>query len=327
MWHSLFEFLWVVRHHALMAAYRAVFGHVDVEPGTCFESRSEVRANGLHKANQDGISWGLDSANKRAADAIVLSNGYEDDRDSWNEVIYTGAGGRDVNTGRQVEDQTWENSANASLRRSRERGYNVRVIRGGGNENTYSPVSGYRYDGLYRVLSDWTERGESGFQICCFKLQRLHDKDQGLTHLEQQLDDLIDGAPPRRTATVDRIVRDTKVIRRVKEIYANTCQICNLALTVGPDGKSYAEGAHIQALGRQGKGPDVDENVLCLCPNCHVKLDRGALYLTDSLNVVDRYPDGSRPRITKLATAERHQIRNRFVRAHRRFWGVVNGER
>ncbi|MFC8826128.1 YDG/SRA domain-containing protein [Streptomyces sp. NPDC057137] len=309
-----------------MAAYRAVFGHIDVEPGTCFGSRNDVKAAGLHKANQDGISWGLDSANERVADAIVLSNGYEDDRDSWSEVIYTGAGGRDGNTGRQVEDQTWENPANASLRRSRENGYEVRVIRGGGGEKSYSPASGYRYDGLYRVLSEWMEEGESGFQICCFKLQRLHDRDQQLTPLEQQLDDVIDGALRRKTATVERIVRDTKVIRRVKEMYGGTCQICNLALAVGPDGKNYAEGAHIQALGRQGNGPDVDENVLCLCPNCHVKLDRGALYLTDELDVVDRYADGSRPKITKLTTVERHKIREKFVRAHRKYWGLVNGE-
>lgn len=66
-----------------------------------------VKAARLHKANQDGISWGLDSHDVRAADAIVLSNGYEDDRDLWDEVIYTGAGGRDAETGRQVEDQTW----------------------------------------------------------------------------------------------------------------------------------------------------------------------------------------------------------------------------
>ncbi|MFI6693107.1 YDG/SRA domain-containing protein [Streptomyces sp. NPDC050433] len=311
---------------AAKKTYRAVFGHVEVLPGTRFESRMEVKAAGLHKANQDGISWGLDPHDKRAADAIVLSNGYEDDRDLWDEVIYTGAGGRDANTGHQVEDQTWENPGNASLRRSRESAYSVRVIRGSDGEEVYSPTSGYRYDGLYRVLSEWTEDGKSGFQICRFKLRRLSDENQELTPMEQQIKDVIDGAPRRQTTTVERIVRDTAVAQRIKRLYGYTCQICSLALAVGPDGLNYAEGAHIQALGKPNNGPDVDGNVLCLCPNCHVKLDRGALYLTDGLNVVDRFPDGSRPRITKLTTVERHEIRKRFVRAHRRYWGVVNEE-
>ncbi|MFG2171246.1 YDG/SRA domain-containing protein [Streptomyces niveus] len=309
---------------AAKKTYRAVFGHVEVLPGTRYESRMAVKAARLHKANQDGISWGLDSHDVRAADAIVLSNGYEDDRDLWDEVIYTGAGGRDAETGRQVEDQTWENPGNASLRRSRESAYAVRVIRGSDGEAAYSPTSGYRYDGLYRVLSEWTEEGKSGFQICRFQLRRLPDEDQELTPMEQQIKDAIDGTPRRNKTTVERIVRDTAVAQRIKSLYGHACQICNLSLSIGPDGLSYAEGAHIQALGKPHNGPDVDGNVLCLCPNCHVRLDRGALYLTDSLEVVDKYPDGSRAAITQLTVVERHKIRKRFVRAHRRYWDLVD---
>lgn len=323
---GLFEFLWVIRQYAGMAAkktYRAVFGHVEVLPGTRFESRMEVKSARLHKANQDGISWGLDSEDFGAADAIVLNKGYEDDHDSWDEVVYTGAGGRDANTGRQVADQTWNHPGNASLRRSRRRAYDVRVIRGKGDE-AYSPISGYRYDGLYRVLEEWMDEGKSGFQVCRFRMHRLPDGNQELTPMEQQLKDVVDGIPRRKTATVERIIRDTAVAQRIKKLYKYTCQICNLALNVGPDGLSYAEGAHIQALGSPNNGPDVDGNVLCLCPNCHVKLDRGALYLTDTFDVVNRYPDGSLPRLTKLTTVERHKIRKRFVRAHRRYWGVID---
>ncbi|MGW6603750.1 YDG/SRA domain-containing protein [Streptomyces sp. NPDC055036] len=310
-----------------MAAYRAVFGHIDdILPGALFESRQHVKGSGLHKEREAGISWGLDGDGERAADAIVLNNGYEDDHDLWSEVLYTGAGGRDRNTGRQVENQTWENRGNSGLRRSYVKGYLIRVIRGSDGEQSLSPVSGYRYDGLYKVVDCWTEEGKAGFQICRFKLHRQMDDEQEFTPLEEQVQEVLHGAPRRRTSTVERIVRDTEVVRRVKQWHAYTCQICALSLTVGADGASYVEGAHIQPLGGPDGGPDVEGNVLSLCPNCHVRLDRGALYLTDDLRVIDRYAEGSTPRSVALRTVEEHRIKQQFVRAHRRLWRIQNSD-
>ncbi|MFI8810015.1 MULTISPECIES: YDG/SRA domain-containing protein [unclassified Streptomyces] len=318
-----------------MSAYRAVFGHVnDVLPGTHFESRKAVKEAKLHKEREAGISWGLDEEGHRAADAIVLSNGYEDDVDNWGEITYTGAGGKPRDSTRQTSDQNWENKGNASLRRSRIQGNPIRVIRGSAGDSDYSPPEGYRYDGLYRILRDWVEVGQSGFEICRFKMCRLADEEQELTPFERQVQDVLDQDGPasrgegdavvrRKTSTIERIVRDTAVVRRVKQLHAYTCQVCGLALRVGADDRSYAEGAHIHALGGPEGGPDVDGNVLCLCPNCHVRLDRGALYLTDELQVVDRYAEGSEPRCAPLRTVRQHRIEKRFVRAHRRFWRIA----
>ncbi|MEE1811291.1 YDG/SRA domain-containing protein [Streptomyces sp. BE133] len=312
-------------------------------PGVHFESRLAVKDAKLHKEREAGISWGLDGDGERAADAIVLNKGYEDDLDNWDEVIYTGAGGRDRNTGRQIEDQTWGNRGNEGLRRSRISRNPVRVIRGSEGERDYSPVSGYRYDGLYQVVNEWTEVGKAGFRICRFKLRRLPAETQELTPVEQQVRDIldrqdhgavgegnVDGPEPatrRRTSTVERIVRDTAVVRRVKEWHEYTCQVCGLALAVGPEGKSYAEGAHIQALGGSAGGPDVEGNVLCLCPNCHVRLDRGAFYLTDNVHVVDRYAEGLASLPVPLRTVEQHRVGERFLRAHRRFWRISDVDR
>ncbi|MEV6166306.1 YDG/SRA domain-containing protein [Streptomyces sp. NPDC052052] len=327
-----------------MAAYRAFFGHVDEYlPGAHFGSRQAVKDAKLHKEREAGISWGLDANGERAADAIVLNQGYEDDLDGWDEVIYTGAGGRDRNTSRQIEDQNWENRGNAGLRRSRISGNPIRVIRGSEGERDYSPVSGYRYDGLYQIVEEWTEVGKAGFRICRFRLRRLPAGMQELTSLEQQVRDILDGrdqggadensadvpemTTQRRKSTVERIVRDTAVVRRVKRWHAYTCQICAQSLTVGAGGESYAEGAHIQALGGLVGGPDVEGNVLCLCPNCHVRLDRGAVYLTDDFHVVDRYAKGLNSRMLPLRVVEQHRIGKRFLQAHRRFWRISDLDR
>ncbi|MFB9522539.1 YDG/SRA domain-containing protein [Streptomyces cremeus] len=294
----------------------------EILPGTHFASRKAVKAAGLHKEEQAGISWGLDSAGLRAADAIVLNQGYVDDQDHWDVIVYTGVGGRDSSTKKQVRDQSWETDGNEGLRRSESQGNPVRVIRGHKGEKDYSPLNGYRYDGLYEIVNSWEENGKDGFRICRFQLRRLLEKEQELTPLEAQLRDAWEGAARRKTATVSRIIRDTAVGKRVKGWYAHTCQICRTALPVGPDGESYAEGAHIQSLG-VGKGPDVDGNVLCLCPNCHIRLDRGALYLTDNLHVVDRFAEGAVAPV-KLRTVEAHRVLARFARAHRRYWNIVD---
>lgn len=59
----------------------------------------------------------------------------------------------------------------------------------------------------------------------------------------------------------------------VKKRHDYRRQVCGVRLEAqaGP----YAEGAHIQALGSPHNGPDVEENILCLCPNLHVLFDNG----------------------------------------------------
>ncbi|MFD3457255.1 HNH endonuclease [Streptomyces sp. NPDC058691] len=62
------------------------------------------------------------------------------------------------------------------------------------------------------------------------------------------------------------------------------CQICGV--TVILTGGADSEGAHIQALGSPHNGPDTTDNVLCLCPTCHVMFDGGAIVLTDDLTIM-----------------------------------------
>lgn len=115
-------------------------------------------------------------------------------------------------------------------------------------------------------------------------------------------------APPgRQTTTIQRIVRNTEVANRVKGYYAHACQVCNqkLETPAGP----YAEGAHIRALGEPDNGPDVEENILCLCPNHHVLFDAGALRINDDLTLIGHAGE--------LTIDPRHRIGFDHVAYHR----------
>ena len=96
------------------------------------------------------------------------------------------------------------------------------------------------------------------------------------------------------------------------DLYGFVCQACEVKLNTraGP----YAEGCHIKPLGRPHDGPDVTENVLCLCPNCHVLFDEGAIWLDDDLRVM---PSGK-----KLKQDSSHVLNIEHIRYHRGLWGM-----
>ena len=126
----------------------ATFGDVQgVSEGELFKNRVEVKKAGIHSQNQAGISGRA----QEGADAIVLNEGYEDDEDNGDEIIYTGQGRRDLKSGSQIADQELERG-NQALVTSELRGLPVRVIRGPKLKSPYAPKSGYRYDGLYRPV-------------------------------------------------------------------------------------------------------------------------------------------------------------------------------
>ena len=79
-----------------------VFGHVPgYPPGSLFETRQELFEAGVHRHRQAGIA----GSQSEGAESVVLSGGYEDDNDFGNVIIYTGYGGRDSRSRKQVSDQ------------------------------------------------------------------------------------------------------------------------------------------------------------------------------------------------------------------------------
>lgn len=94
----------------------------------------------------------------------------------------------------------------------------------------------------------------------------------------QEATDLV--APPERVhEQVYRILRDSELARRVKQLNDYRCQICGHTIEI-PNGGFYAEAHHIQPLGQPHNGPDVIGNIVCVCPNHHAELDYGVIALS-----------------------------------------------
>ncbi|CAM5630988.1 YDG domain-containing protein OS=Streptomyces rimosus subsp. rimosus (strain ATCC / DSM 40260/ JCM 4667 / NRRL 2234) OX=1265868 GN=SRIM_019565 PE=4 SV=1 [Streptomyces rimosus subsp. rimosus] len=286
----------------------------NVVEGQWFEGHTALHAARVHRRPRMGIA----GTAKGGVDSIILSGGYIDDVYGDKEIIYTGEGGLDRSARRLVADQTMSSPGNAGLLLNQALGYPVRVIRGLGIKRGKA-TKGYEYRGLYRVADHWMTIGKDGFRICQFKLLKLGPGEEAqprpvdpvegeTTSLEEQV---------RRVVAREQRIRDSKVVAEVKEMYDNACQICGTRLVVSPGGDAYSEAAHIHALGKPHDGPDKTWNVLCLCPNCHVLFDRGALQLTDDFDVIDGL---TQKFVRALHRKKEHHLRVDCVRQHRGRW-------
>jgi putative restriction endonuclease len=282
-----------------------VFGDIPgIIEGDKFDSRIELSQAKVHRPTQAGIS----GSENEGADSIVISGGYEDDVDFGDEIVYTGHGGRSNNSKVQVADQTLTRQ-NKALAISCENSLPVRVIRGFNKHSKFAPETGYRYDGLYLIEEYWHEKGRSGYVVWRFRLSKIN-----YSHISEINSSILNepesnyGETNRKEQVVNRIIRESKNSRYIKELYEYKCQICEIQIKT-PTGY-YMEAAHIKGLGKPHSGPDTKENLICLCPNHHVMFDLGMISIDDDFNIIGLEN-------IKLKTQKNHNIDNEFVNYHR----------
>ena len=299
-----------------MAARAPLIGHPPgVRVGALFDTRAELHAANVHRELRAGICGRPETG----AESIVLAGGYVDDRDGGDRILYTGAGGRDPATGRQVAHQSFGGTRasnwNRALAVSRDNGLPVRVLRG--HRSPHGPAAGYRYDGLWRVVRYGVEPGEDGFRVCVFEMVPFDGPadpapgglaEPGQTPFEA-------GPAPRRDGRDRGVARDPRNALAIKTLYDHRCQACGARVETlaGP----YAEAAHIRPLGRPHDGPDALSNMLCLCANCHAAFDRGGW--TASPDGIVEWVDG---RADRLRVSARHGLDGGQLRYHRAMWRV-----
>ena len=120
--------------------------------------------------------------------------------------------------------------------------------------------------------------------------------------------------PGKKRKTVEvtstRIIRDTDLTEKIKEMYDYKCQICDISISPTNTKKGkYVEAAHIRPISGH-KGDDKSNNIICLCPNHHTMLDYGSISINDDLTVIGL--DGR-----KIFTKSDHKINKENLKYHR----------
>ena len=288
----------------------------DVKVGTTFSNREAVRMAGLHNQIQAGICF--HSTDDKSAFSVVTRDkgGYIDDEDYGDELLYTGQGGRDNNTGKHIADQELKRG-NRALVVSYELQKPIHLIRGFTAKG--STPAFYRYDGLFNVENYWIEKGRAGFKVFRFRLVEINvieNKEINIPKKTFQVTAEGNENPGRKTVTTSSPIRDQKLAKQVKELYEYKCQICDIQINV-PTG-FYAESAHIKPLGKPHHGPDKVENIICLCPNHHVMFDNYTFTIDDNFDLIGI--EGS------LKVDENHNIDQQFLKYHRNISNLLIAE-
>lgn len=284
-----------------------VFGEIPGNPpGTEYADRREASDAGVHRPLQGGICGGADGA-----ESVVVSGGYVDDLDYGDEIIYTGHGGRDPESGLQVADQDLLRG-NLGLARNYLDDIPVRVVRGYQGEPALSPAHGYRYDGMFTVSRFWQEIGKDGFRIWRYRLVAIGET--------AALPEPVRTTVVARTSTLaasSDTARNLEPPHAVKEIHDRTCQVCGLRILT-PAGP-HAVAVYVQARAKPHQGPSSIDNLLCLCPNDAVRFKTGAIFVDDAWTIHDALRGDS---LGQLRLDKRHAISTDYLRYHReRFAG------
>jgi len=294
---------------------RNIFGEIPgVKVGQLFKDRKELSEHRVHTPTMAGISGSQDIG----AYSIVLSGGYEDDIDELDYILYTGHGGQDNPGGKQVKDQEFLRG-NKALTLNIQQNLPVRVIRG--HQVEYGPQNGYRYDGLYYVKNYQKTKGKSGYYVFRFELVSSQAYENIVNTIENTFKDEYE-VPERVSSTSDKIKRNQSIVKKVKELHNFTCQVCGEFFQGVGDPICIA--AHIKPLGRMHNGPDVIENLLCLCPNHHDLFDRFGFFIDENLNIMQLNQELPKNPSKKLITNKKHIINPEFLNYHKTQYLIVN---
>ncbi|KAI9012629.1 PUA-like domain-containing protein [Phycomyces nitens] len=165
-------------------------GHIPgIRCGQSWTYRMKCSEWGIHRSPVGGIS----GATKSGAVSVVLSGGYEDDKDNGEEFFYTGSGGRDLEGNKRLGDhcgdqeltrfnlalaKTCAAKIDSTVGAEAEDWTKSRPIRVCRTSNLakhnpeYAPESGVRYDGLYKIVKYWPDTGKSGHRVWRYLFRR-----------------------------------------------------------------------------------------------------------------------------------------------------------
>uniref|UniRef100_A0A4W5M9B6 E3 ubiquitin-protein ligase UHRF n=1 Tax=Hucho hucho TaxID=62062 RepID=A0A4W5M9B6_9TELE len=247
-----------------------------VPVGTTWKFRVQVSEAGVHRPHVGGIH----GRSNDGSYSLVLAGGFEDEVDRGDEFTYTGSGGRDLSGNKRIGEHSFDqtlthynralalncdapiNDKDGAESRNWRAGKPVRVVRSskGRRISKYAPEEGNRYDGIYKVVKYWPEKGKCGFLVWRYLLRR---------------DDL-EPAPwtPEGLARIQTLGLAVQVCKesteprakrqKMEESFQLTEQQQSLIKEDQPNRKNWDE-----AMGHLKEGPNflrkVEQTFMCVC--------------------------------------------------------------
>lgn len=159
-----------------------------IDVGMSWQYRIQVSEVGIHAPPVAGIS----GTKEKGCNSLVLAGGYEDDTDEGFEFSYTGSGGRDLSGNKRTAEQSFDQTltkSNAAIAvscnayfddengaesKDWKKGKPIRVCRSFKfkKHSKFAPDVGVRYDGIYKVVKYYPEKGKAGFKMWKYLLRR-----------------------------------------------------------------------------------------------------------------------------------------------------------
>ncbi|KAF7729969.1 E3 ubiquitin-protein ligase uhrf1 [Apophysomyces ossiformis] len=157
--------------------------------GQSWQYRLTCSEWGVHRMSVGGIA----GSSTTGAVSVVMSKGYEDDLDNGNEFYYTGSGGRDLTGNKRLAEHSCDqelsrfnlalaktcaapvDEVNGAEAKDWRKSRPIRVCRThqlACHHPKYAPTTGVRYDGIYKIVKYWPEKGRSGYGVWRFLFRR-----------------------------------------------------------------------------------------------------------------------------------------------------------
>lgn len=123
----------------------------------------------------------------------------------------------------------------------------------------------------------------------CSKIEYKEEYDVTM----EDIDNCDQGTELKRESkvTIQRLVRNSQLANKIKELYENRCQLCGYKLR-SANGGYKSEAHHIRPFNKVHRGDDTSKNLIVLCPNCHTQFDE--LYYAinpDTLEIQSLFED------------------------------------
>ncbi len=115
-----------------------------------------------------------------------------------------------------------------------------------------------------------------------------------------------------KEVTIQRLVRNSKIAKSLKEHYSHRCQLCGYRLR-SSNGEYMSEAHHLKPYNRKHRGDDSIKNIIILCPNCHSQFDELYYAINPETNQVHCTFEDDQYHLSELEMLKGHELGKEYL--------------